>query len=239
MTGDVATGAASARLKLADLQPKTKLQGKVKKIELFGAFVDVGAEKDGLLHISQLRKERTNRVEDVVNVGQEVTVWVRNVDAKAGRIDLTLLEPFLLDWDDLKLGRVVTGTVNRMEKFGAFVEIGAERPAFIHVREMMQGRVDDPSDVVKMGQAVEAKVIAVDRQKRRIDLSMKALDDYTPEEDAPDEKPLTAMELALRQAMQGQAGPRDDRRKKKNKSTKPELEDVFERTLKHHAANKG
>ncbi|MBI2976847.1 MAG: S1 RNA-binding domain-containing protein [Chloroflexi bacterium] len=239
MTGDAATGAASARLKLADLQPKTKLQGKVKKIELFGAFVDVGAEKDGLLHISQLRKERTNRVEDVVNVGQEVTVWVRNVDAKAGRIDLTLLEPFLLDWDDLKLGRVVTGTVNRMEKFGAFVEIGAERPAFIHVREMMQGRVDDPSDIVKMGQAVEAKVIAVDRQKRRIDLSMKALDDYTPEEDAPDEKPLTAMELALRQAMQGQAGPRDDRRKKKNKSTKPELEDVFERTLKHHAANKG
>nr|MBI2905966.1 S1 RNA-binding domain-containing protein [Chloroflexota bacterium] len=239
MTGDAVTGAASARLKLADLQPKTKLQGKVKKIELFGAFVDVGAEKDGLLHISQLRKERTNRVEDVVNVGQEVTVWVRNVDAKAGRIDLTLLEPFLLDWDDLKLGRVVTGTVNRMEKFGAFVEIGAERPAFIHVREMMQGRVDDPSDVVKMGQAVEAKVIAVDRQKRRIDLSMKALDDYTPEEDAPDEKPLTAMELALRQAMQGQAGPRDDRRKKKNKSAKPELEDVFERTLKHHAANKG
>ncbi|MBI5829123.1 MAG: S1 RNA-binding domain-containing protein, partial [Chloroflexi bacterium] len=216
MTGDAATGAASARLKLADLQPKTKLQGKVKKIELFGAFVDVGAEKDGLLHISQLRKERTNRVEDVVNVGQEVTVWVRNVDAKVGRIDLTLLEPFLLDWDDLKLGRVVTGTVNRMEKFGAFVEIGAERPAFIHVREMMQGRVDDPSDIVKMGQAVEAKVIAVDRQKRRIDLSMKALDDYTPEEDAPDEKPLTAMELALRQAMQGQAGPRDDRRKKKN-----------------------
>ncbi len=239
MTGDAATGAASARLKLADLQPKTKLQGKVKKIELFGAFVDVGAEKDGLLHISQLRKERTNRVEDVVNVGQEVTVWVRNVDAKAGRIDLTLLEPFLVDWDDLKPGKVVTGTVSRMEKFGAFVEIGAERPGFIHVREMMQGRVDDPSEVVKMGQEVEAKVIAVDRKKRRIDLSMKAMDDYTPEEGAPEEKPLTAMELALRQAMQGQEGPRDDRRKKKNKSAQPDLEDVFERTLKHHAANKG
>ncbi|MBI3241351.1 MAG: S1 RNA-binding domain-containing protein [Chloroflexi bacterium] len=235
MSDDVAT---TDPIKIADLRPKTQLQGKIKKIELFGAFVDVGAEKDGLLHISQLRKERTNRVEDVVAVGQDVTVWVRKTDANTGRIDLTLIEPLKLDWDEIKTGMIVKGKVNKLEKFGAFVDIGAERSAFIHVREMMSGHVDDPAEVVKMAQEVEAKVIAVDRKKRRIDLSLKALDDFTPEDDEPDEKPLTAMEQALRQAMKGERGDAESRRRKKNKSERPEFEELFERTRQQHVPNK-
>lgn len=225
----------AAPIKLADLKPKTQLQGKIKKIELFGAFVDVGAERDGLLHISQLRKELTNKVEEVVSIGQDVTVWVRKVDASAGRIDLTMVEPLKLDWDELKTGLVVKGKVNKLEKSGAFVDIGAERPAFIHVREMMNGYVDDPAEVVKIGQEVEAKVISVDRKKRRIDLSIKALDDLTPEEEEVEEKALTAMELALRQAMKGgKDDVEDPRRRKKNKGERGEMEDVFERTRRQH-----
>jgi ribosomal protein S1 len=228
----------AAPIKLADLKPKTRLQGKIKKIELFGAFVDVGAERDGLLHISQLRKEPTNKVEEVVSLGQEVTVWVRKVDANAGRIDLTMVEPLKLDWDELKTGLVVKGKVNKLEKFGAFVDIGAERPAFIHVREMMSGYVDDPADVVKVGQEIEVKVISIDRKKRRIDLSIRALDDLTLEEEEVDEKPLTAMEMALRQAMKGGRGEADeDRRRKKHKSERAEMEDVFERTRRQHVKN--
>lgn len=232
------TGAATP-LKLSELRPKMQLSGTIKKIELFGAFVDIGAERDGLLHISQLRKERTNRVEDVVNVGQQVTVWVRKVDANAGRIDLTMIEPFKLDWDELKVGLVVTGKVAKMEKFGVFVDIGAERQAFIHVRELMSGYVNDPSEVVKLAQDVEAKVISVDRKKRRIDMSIRALDDFTPDEDEPEVKPMSALEAALRSAMSAEGQLAEKERLKKSKSVQTDLEAVLERTRQQHVAKKG
>lgn len=238
MSTDAPTGA----VKLADLRPKMKLLGTIKRIELFGAFVDVGAERDGLLHISQLRKERTNKVEDVVQVGQEVTVWVRKVDTTAGRIDLSLLEPLMLDWDEIKNGMTLKGKVTKLEKFGAFVDIGAERAAFLHAREMMSGYVENPGDVVKPGQEIEAKVISVDRKKRRIDLSLKALEDFTPEETEPEEAPLTAMELALRQAMKSGdkigSADEEEKRRKKSKVANGDLDSVFERTRKQHAATK-
>ena len=235
---DEVTGAATP-IKLSELRPKMQLPGKIKKVELFGAFVDVGAERDGLLHISQLRKERTNRVEDVVTVDQDVTVWVRKVDAGAGRIDLTMIEPFKLDWDELKVGLVVTGKVVKLEKFGVFVEIGAERQAFIHVRELMSGYVDDPSEVVKLAQEVEAKLIAVDRKKRRIDMSIKALDDFTPDDAEPEVKPMSALEAALRNAMTSERHAADKERQKKNKSVQNDLEAVLERTRQQHVAKKG
>lgn len=234
---DEVTGAATP-IKLSELRPKMQLSGKIKKIELFGAFVNVGAERDGLLHISQLRKERTNRVEDVVAVDQDVTVWVRKVDANAGRIDLTMIEPYKLDWDELKVGLVVTGKVAKLEKFGVFVDIGAERQAFIHVRELMSGYVDDPSEVVKLAQEVEAKVIAVDRKKRRIDMSIKALDDFTPDDDEPEVKPMSALEAALRTAMTSENQGADKERQKKNKSVQSDLEAVLERTRQQHVAKK-
>ena len=110
---------------------------------------------------------------------------------------------------------------------------------FRSVREMMSGHVDDPSEVVKVGQEVEAKVIGVDRKKRRIDMSIKALDDFTPEaSNEPEEKPMTAMEMALRNAMGGSA--RDNEAKRRKKNDEPQrhtLEDVYERTRKHHVAN--
>ena len=189
-----------------------------------------------------MRKERTNKVEDVVKVGQEVTVWVRKVDTNAGRIDLSLLEPLMLDWDEIKNGMTIKGKVTKLEKFGAFVDIGAERAAFLHAREMMSGYVENPGDVVKPGQEIEAKGISVDRKKRRIDLSLKALEDFTPEATEPEEAPLTAMELALRQAMKSgdkiQRADEEEKRRKKNKVAAGDLESVFERTRKQHAATK-
>ncbi|MEK7312463.1 MAG: S1 RNA-binding domain-containing protein [Chloroflexota bacterium] len=230
---------AAAPIKLSDLHPKMQLHGKIKKIELFGAFVDVGAERDGLLHISQLRKERTNRVEDVVSLGQEVTVWVRKVDASAGRVDLTMIEPLKLDWDEIKVGLVVKGKVAKLEKFGAFVDIGAERPGFIHVRELMSGYVSEASEVLKQSQEVEAKVIAVDRTKRRIDLSLKAMEDFAPEDEEPEAKPMSAMEAALRSGMASSAGRIGGKdRLKKSKTARADLEAVLERTRQQHVAKK-
>lgn len=237
MNTDVAGAAAS--IKLSDMHPKMELRGKIVRIELFGAFVDVGAEREGLLHISQLRKERTNRVEDVVNLDQEVTTWVRKVDPNTGRIDLTLIQPLKLDWDEIKVGMTVNGKVSKLEKFGAFIDIGAERQAFIHVRELMSGYVSDPSEVLKPGQEVEAKVIAVDRRKKRIDLSLKALEDLSREEEEPEVKPMSTMEAALRAALASSNEVIVEKaRQKKGKTARDDLEAVLERTRQQHATKK-
>ncbi len=230
-----------------DLVTGMELKGRVKRIELFGAFVDIGVGHDGLLHISQLGRPNVRNVEDVVKVGEEITVYVLRVEPDTGRIALSLVKPPAMPWEDIKEGSVVTGTVVRLEKFGVFVEIGAERPGMIHVSELASGYVNSPSDVVKVGDEVKAQVIKVNRKKRRIDLSLKALE-APPEpvkvpEDETDERVPTAMELALRRAMEanGQTyeAPKTNSRKRDRRSSdkrerqREQMEDIFERTLRN------
>lgn len=160
---------------LADIHPKTHYTGKIVKTSLAGAIVDIGLDKPGVIHISQLQKEPVNRVEDVVQVGQSVDVWVRRVFPKKGRIELTMIKPLDMEWRDLEEEMVVKGTVTRLEKFGAFVEIGAERPGLIHISEMAHGYVKDPSEILHEGDEVEVKILKVNRRKKQIKLSMKAL----------------------------------------------------------------
>jgi len=171
--GDVQEqGAASIRL--ADLKPKMRFEGKVTKIELFGAFVDIGAERNGLVHISQLRREgHVNRVSDVAKEGDSVTVWVKNVDAKRGMINLTMIEPPPLDWSDLQRGMKLTGKVVQMEDFGAFVSFGGPKDGLVPAGQMAKGRrVNKPSDIVSVGDEVAVWVVSVDRKRERIGLSM-------------------------------------------------------------------
>ncbi len=229
------------------LETGMELQGTVKRIELFGAFVDIGVGHDGLLHISQLGRPNVRNVEDVVKVGETITVYVLKVEKDTGRIALSLVKPPAVPWEDLKEGSVVTGTVVRLEKFGVFVEIGAERPGMIHVSELASGYVNSPSDVVKVGDEVKAQVIKVNRKKRRIDLSLKALEappEVVQVPDEPEEYVPTAMELALRRAMEANGetyepppkttGRKRDRRTEKRERQREQMEDIFERTLRHH-----
>jgi ribosomal protein S1 len=223
-----------APTRLADLKRKMKLAGKVKKVELFGAFVDVGVGRDGLVHISAMSKQPVNRVEDVVKEGDDVTVWVRRVDSQAGRIDLTMIEPAGLDWDEIQPNQTYKGKVVKLERFGAFVDIGAERPGLVHISELATYRVEEVSEIVKLNQEVEVKVLAVDPRKKQIKLSMKALDVFEADDDAEtDETPLTAMQIAMQRAMAGQrprdaAGARRDRERERDRSTQ---EDILSRTL--------
>lgn len=225
--------AITTQYRLADLRPKQELKSIVKKIELFGAFVDVGAERDGLIHISQLKPERVNRVDEVLQEGQSVTVWIKKVDATAGRLELTLIQPVAVEWDEIAPGNVYTGKVTRIEKFGVFVDIGAERPGLVHVSEITDDYLGQPSEIVTAGQEVEVKVLNVDRKKRQIDLSMKALEAAEPQPEEKDETPATAMEMALRQAMQGRAA-RQPGRSKKRSAAQAEREEIFARTLEQH-----
>lgn len=203
-TGEETTVASA----ITDLKPKSAVKGKVKRIELYGAFVDVGVGQDGLLHISQISTERVKNVNDKLSVGDEITVWVRSVDPDQGRIDLTMIQPAAVDWDELQVGKVLSGKVIRLEKFGVFVDIGAERPGMVHVSELSNSYINSPADVVKIGQDIQVKVIKVSSKKKQIDLSVKALEEKVEipknlNDDVDFGRMPTAMELALRGAMQG------------------------------------
>jgi predicted RNA-binding protein with RPS1 domain len=220
-----------APLRLEDLKRKMKLTGQVKKVELFGAFVDVGAERDGLVHISRMSTKPVNRVEDLVKEGDTVTVWVRNADPHAGRIDLTMIEPLAVEWDELKAGQVYTGKVVKVEKFGAFVDIGAERPGLVHISELATFRVEEVSDITKPGDEVQVKVLGVDTRKRQIKLSIKAIEAAEEVEAEPDEKPMTAMQSALLRAQQQAKDDARRRGKAKNQRGRRDQEDILSRTL--------
>jgi small subunit ribosomal protein S1 len=239
--------------RIDDVQPGMELQGKVKRIEIYGAFVDVGVGVDGLLHISQLGRPNVKNVEDVVKAGDQITVYVLKVEPENRRIALSLERPPAMSWDNLSEGSTVTGTVVRLEKFGVFVEIGAERPGMIHVSELANGYVNSPSDVVQVGQEVTAQIIKINRKKKRIDLSLKALERPAetsrpePAASEEDERVPTAMELALRRAMkdvpeddfpayrerEGSGKKRDKRERRERRERRDDYEDIYERTLRH------
>ncbi len=163
-----------------EVKQKMQFTGTVTKIRLAGAVIDIGLGKPAVLHVSQIiapDNQPIKRVEDVLQPGQQIEVWVKKVARKdeEERIELTMIKPLDLEWREIKEGMTVKGKVVRLEKFGAFVEIGAERPGLVHISEMAHGYVKQPGDVVKEGDEIEAKVIEVNRRKKQIKLSMKAL----------------------------------------------------------------
>jgi ribosomal protein S1 len=226
---------------------KTKFSGTVKKLTLAGAIVDIGQDRPGMLHISRLQVEPVNRVEDVLEIGQTVEVWVRRIDPKSNRIELTMIKPLDLEWREIKKGMVVKGKVTRLETFGVFVDIGAERPGLVHISELTHGYIRTPGEMVKEEDEVEVMVIGVNRRKKRIRLSMKALVEM-PEKKAPqvvedddedddsNEPVPTAMEIALRQAMDRSKGegPAEEKAapaKRKSARREAELDEILNRTL--------
>lgn len=233
--------------RIEDLNPKDRLSGTVVKTMLAGVVVDIGLEVPGIVHISRIQKDPVNRAEDVVEVGQAVDVWVRQVFPDRQRIELTMIEPLDKEWREIRKGLVTDGKVTRLEKYGAFVDIGAERPGLVHISELAHGFIDSPSDVVEEGNEVEVQVLSVNRRRKQIKLSMKALMDppekagkkkveVAIENEEPEEPVPTAMEAALRQAMEksqnGEGKPERNKKRKNSASINDELEDIFSRTLK-------
>lgn len=242
---------------ISDLKPKMKVKGTVQRLELYGAFIDIGVGTNALIHISQLSQDRVNRVSDVLNEGDEVEVWVSKVEPERNQIMVSMLEPLAVEWSDLKVGQAYTGTITRLENFGAFVDIGAEREGLVHVSELSHDYIKHPSEAFKVGDEVQVQVLGFNRRKRRIDLSIKALQQKAePEvqvvvkddgrvtaadidEEEEDFDMPTAMELAMREAMGNDAidSYRDRRRKKGSKKqrrrerNRRQQDDILERTL--------
>ncbi len=164
-----------------------QLTGKVTRVTKFGAFVDIGVNTDGLVHISELAPYRVAKVTDVVNVGQEVTVWIKDLNKEENRISLTMIPPGTKTIRDLQVGDLIKGTITRIESYGAFVDIGIGKDALLHVREMAEGYVRHPADIVSVGEELEARIISVDVRRNRVDLSLKGLREEAPPEEAEPE----------------------------------------------------
>nr|GAP19101.1 ribosomal protein S1 [Levilinea saccharolytica] len=199
----------------AEVKLKTHFTGTVAKVSLAGALIDIGVGQPAVIHISQIEAPEgvtLHRVEDILQVGQQVDVWVRKV--KDDHIELTMIKPLDLEWREIKKGMSVHGTVVRLEKFGAFVEIGAERPGLVHISEMAHGYVREPSDVVKEGDEIDAEVLEVNRRKKQIKLSMKALQPE-PEPEPEPARPASQSRERFASASAAAAGAQTARRPKK------------------------
>lgn len=153
-----------------------KREGTVKKIIKAGAIVDIGGIT-GLIHINDLAWERVKRVEDVVNEGDKVTVFVGNIDAEHERVSLILKdvdkEPWKVHGDSIKSGDVLEGKVVKFMSFGAFVELFPGIEGLVHINEITDENIAKPSDVLEVGQMVKVKVIDVNKENKRISLSIK------------------------------------------------------------------
>jgi predicted RNA-binding protein with RPS1 domain len=206
------------------LGPKTKLSGTVVKITLAGALVDVGQEVPGVIHISQIQKDPVNKVEDVLKPGQTVDTWVKRV--KKDRIELTMIEPLGMEWGEIQPEMVVKGKVIRLETYGAFVDFGAERPGMVHVSELTRGYVKTPGEVVKEGDEIEAKVLEVNRKKKQIRLSMKALMPEIVEEERPARAPRERNEFREPRDARDARKPRGPKRGKKQEESYEMVDDT-------------
>ena len=158
--------------------------GTVKNVTDFGAFIDLGGA-DGLLHISEMSWGHVENPKKVFKVGEDVTVLIKNINGE--KIALSMKFPGQNPWlnagDKYAAGSVVTGRVARMTDFGAFVELEPGVDALLHVSQISHDHVDKPSDVLKVGQEIEAKVVDFNGQDHKISLSMKALESAAPKYD--------------------------------------------------------
>lgn len=153
-----------------------KREGIVKKILKVGAIVDIGGIT-GLIHINDLAWERVKNVEDIVSVGDKVTVFVGEVNAERERVSLILKdidkEPWKVHGDSIKAGDIIEGKVVKLLGFGAFVELFPGVEGLVHINEITDENIAKPSDALQIGQSVKVKVLDIKKDERRISLSIK------------------------------------------------------------------
>jgi small subunit ribosomal protein S1 len=161
---------------LANLKPGEVRKGTVSSVVSFGAFVDLGG-MDGLIHVSELSWKHVDHPGSVVQVGDEVTVQVLDVDFDRERISLSLKATQQDPWQEFatthRVGELVYGRVTKLVPFGAFVQVGEGIEGLVHISEMSAHHVDLPEQVVTPGEELLVKIIDLDLQRRRISLSIK------------------------------------------------------------------
>ena len=190
---DVVEEAAEAARKevFSKLEVGSIVKGTVARLTSFGAFVDLGGV-DGLVHVTELSHERNVSPKSVVSVGEEVEVKVLSIDEEAGRVSLSLKATTPGPWDGveqkLAAGDVVEGKVKRLTDFGAFVEVLPGIDGLVHISQISHKRVENPKDVLSIGQEVKVKVLDVNADAERVSLSIKALEERPAQAENNEEK---------------------------------------------------
>lgn len=176
-------------------KPGDRVRGTVTRVVDFGAFVELEPGVEGLIHISDLSwTRRVKRVSEVVKEGDQVEAVVLNVNPADRRMSLSLKQAVGDPWQDAARkflpGTVVEGPVTKLEKFGAFVQMAEGVEGLVHVSEISaEKRIEHPRDLLKVGQVVQALVLAVDAEKRQAKLSMKQLVPTSVDEYVAEHKP--------------------------------------------------
>jgi small subunit ribosomal protein S1 len=208
--------AAERERVLAALKPGLTVTGRVVKVEKFGVFVDVGGGLHALVPVSELGWHGRDEILAGMTVGSEITVEITAVGEKDGRPRISASmrsrqeDPWITASDTIREGMTVQGRVTRLMNFGAFVEIQPGVEGLVHVSEIAVGRrIRHPGDVLSIGDVVEASVLKVDHQARRISLSIKALQPV-PEKAAPEKNPDAEIEAEMIRKYSPSARPRAD-----------------------------
>lgn len=152
------------------------LKGEVKRFTKFGAFVEINGI-DGLLHLSQISWNHIKNIEDVLKEGQIVDVKIIGLDKESKKLSLSMKELIAKPWDNVKEkypeDSIVLGKVVRLNDFGAFVELEPGVDGLVHISKISHNRIEHPSEALKIGEEIKAKILSVDEEKKRISLSIK------------------------------------------------------------------
>ena len=174
------------------------VEGTVMRFTDYGAFVDIGGI-DGLLHISEISWGKLRHPQEVLKIGQKINVKILSMNEEKGKISLglkqTTPEPWSVINDNYQVGQIVTGKVVQIKEYGAFVELEPGLDGLVHISEVAHKRVTNIADELTVGQEVNAKILEIDTERKRISLSIKeAMDAPADEEPAAEEAAPEAAE---------------------------------------------
>ena len=178
----------------------SKIHGKVRNMTSYGAFVEIENDIDGMIHVSDMSWTRKiNNPNEVLKVGDEVDAVILDIDPQQQRISLGLKQTENDPWSDIEnyyqIGQEVTGKVTKITAFGAFIELSNKIDGLVHISQISKDRVEKVKDKLQLNDDIKARVIKIDKDERRIGLSIKALDEDFTEDDikAADEEVTAAL----------------------------------------------
>ncbi len=208
----------------SDLQIGMKIpEARVVALESFGAFVDIDGPKHGLIPFNLMPKGQRPKVGDVLDA-----VWVIEASEDKRRIGLTMIEPPALPWESIHRGDVFRGKVMRIERKGAFVDIGAEREGLLRSSAFGSGFVN-VGDFVNVGEEVSVRVVKVDPPKKQIDVTMEGVDPEDYMLSSGPEEELSPMAAALQKATRGRHGNWSESAKGSKKNR--DQDEILSRTM--------
>ena len=167
--------------------PGSHIKGKVRNMTTYGAFVEIENDIDGMIHVSDMSWTRKiNHPNEVLKVGEEVEAVILDIDPTQQRISLGLKQTEVDPWANIeqiyKIGDVVKGKVTKVTAFGAFIELSHKIDGLVHISQISRDHVEKVKDKLNLGDEIEAVVIKIDKDERRIGLSIKALEEGFNEE---------------------------------------------------------